>query len=177
MFISKILCLLVLAILPIQLMATGISIGIGKGNANITAVRVSSLSDWQKNWRFSPLWSLTGFWEASLSNWKGNKATHHSNDTITLLAVAPVFTLQYQGLPSRPYLQTGIGASWLSDTEIGRKELSTHFQFEDRAGIGIHLGPQQTWDLNLTAFHYSNGSIQRPNDGVNLVLLNLAYRF
>lgn len=172
---SKILLLFMFFSVGTHVKASGISIGIGKGDEDITAYRISGFQDWQKNLNISSNWLLKGFWEISLSNWNSNNSVHHDNHTITLFALSPVFVIQNTSLSFLPYVQAGIGGAWLSDTEIGRKELSTHFQFEDRIGVGFHLGREHAFNLNFSAFHFSNGSIKQPNEGVNLLLLTLTH--
>lgn len=173
--IFSLLTLMVVAETAIS--AQGVSIGFGQGNEDIAATRFSAIWDWKTQWNLYKQLSVSGYWEASLSRWNGDPSEPNSNDKMTLIAAAPVFVLQYQTHYLTPYIQAGIGASLLSETEIGDRELSTNFQFEDRLGAGIKFGPQQKLDLNLTAFHHSNAGIKRPNNGVNLVLVNLIYRF
>ena len=160
-----------------HLIAAGLSMGMGQGDENITAFRAGRLWDWNKNWALSEKWGLTGFWEGSFSYWEREKGKKKGNDPIMLVAIAPVFVLRYKGEYFDPYFQAGIGASWLSQTEMGHKELSTHFQFEDRVGFGLRLHSPSPWDFCFNFFHFSNGSIERPNNGVNLWVLNALYHF
>lgn len=124
-------------------------------------------------WRIIPLWeSSLGYWDGEVDNRKGG-ASH-----ILALTTGPMFRFQYK-LDAKEkyvgYLELGIGASWLSDTTISGRQLSTHFQFEDKLGLGLRFGEQQQYDIGLRATHYSNGSIKRPNNGVNMLLLNVGY--
>jgi lipid A 3-O-deacylase len=55
--------------------------------------------------------------------------------------------------------------------------MDMHFQFEDRAGIGVRWGEQQAYETIFTAYHYSNASLGKHNSGLNLVMLSFGKRF
>jgi lipid A 3-O-deacylase len=74
------------------------------------------------------------------------------------------------------YGEVGIGLHLLSDDYNNNgRELSTHFQFGDHIGAG-YVFPQGL-EIGLGYQHFSNGSIKKPNDGVNFTVLRLAYPF
>ena len=68
----------------------------------------------------------------------------------------------------------GIGLSLWTDTRMGNRDLSTNFLFEDRIGAGVRIG---NWDLNFRYMHYSNASIKKPNDGIDIFIGSISYRF
>ena len=68
----------------------------------------------------------------------------------------------------------GIGIAFLSDTLIDNKNMSSSFQFEDRISIGI---TRDNIDMYVRYMHYSNGGIKKPNDGINMGLVGINYRF
>jgi lipid A 3-O-deacylase len=113
---------------------------------------------------------LSGYYEASLGCWMGE------DDTIYNAAFSPVF-VYYFGAPTwkvQPYIEAGIGVSAISDTDIGNRNMSTIFQFEDRIGLGVKL---EHVDVSIRYMHYSNGSIAQPNDGIDIFIATLGYRF
>jgi hypothetical protein len=57
-----------------------------------------------------------------------------------------------------------IGVAYLPDTRIGSRRLSTHFQFEDRIGIGVTATRRCAF---LCYAHYSKASIMQPNDRID----------
>ena len=95
---------------------------------------------------------------------------------IYALAFSPVFVLFWnQGEGAfRPYLEAGVGGALLSDTKIAGRDLSTHFQFENRFGAGIR---SDRLDFHIRYMHYSNGSIKQPNHGVDAFVLGLVKSF
>jgi lipid A 3-O-deacylase len=124
-------------------------------------------------------WLVFPIWETSLGYWDGEPHPERGgNDQVTVFTTGPLFRWQYNPKniknPSS-YLEVGIAASWLSDTQIAGRTLSTHFQFEDKIGMGLRFGEQQQYDIGIRAIHYSNGSIKRPNNGVNMLLLSVGY--
>ena len=92
-----------------------------------------------------------------------------------VLGVTPV--LRWQRDDRRGwYIEVGIGLQYLSDRyRANGRQLSTRWQFGDRLGIGYGFGGG--WGLGLEGRHVSNGGLQEPNDGVNLLLARLSYRF
>ena len=89
-------------------------------------------------------------------------------------AVGP-FVAYYFGSDSstvRPYIGGGVAAAYVSESRMGSRDLATHFQFEDRIGLGMESG---RFDAYLCVVHYSNGSIKPPNDGLEAVMLVLAW--
>jgi hypothetical protein len=65
----------------------------------------------------------------------------------------------------------------LSHTQIGDKRLSTAFQFGDHLGFGYRFGARSAFDLGYRYQHLSNGSIKRPNPGINFHQVRLQYHF
>jgi lipid A 3-O-deacylase len=66
------------------------------------------------------------------------------------------------------FLEAGIGGALFVDTRLDSRELSTSFQFEDRIALGL---PWADGELSLALTHYSNGGINRPNDGFETLML------
>jgi lipid A 3-O-deacylase len=113
---------------------------------------------------------LSGYYEASVGYWNRNE------EEVANVAFSPVF-VYYFGAPDwkfQPYLEAGIGASLISETKIGDRNMTTAFQFEDRIGIGMRT---KDIDLSLRYMHYSNGSIALPNAGIDIFIFTVGYRF
>ncbi len=113
---------------------------------------------------------LTGYWEASVNYWD------EPGDEIFAVALSPVFVLFFRGENARyqPYIEGGIGVSLLSDHRIGGRELSTHFQFEDRLGFGVRT---EKWGIHYKYMHYSNGGIDKPNNGIDAHVIGMTFRY
>ena len=84
-----------------------------------------------------------------------------------------VATLTYVTL----YVEAGIGVSLLDDTRFAGKDVSTHFQFEDRFGLVVRFGQRKKHQLALRYFHYSNAGIKKPNPGLDFIALSYMYYF
>jgi lipid A 3-O-deacylase len=76
-----------------------------------------------------------------------------------------------------PYLEFGIGAQYISATEIGTAKKSTHFQFGSIWGLGVKIGQQQRLGMGLRYWHLSNLDIETPNNGVDFYSLNISWRY
>lgn len=164
--------LLVAVVLPssaeAQTLVDDVFVGAGYGGNGGTFVRIGIRNDFEVALFRSDVGHLSGYAEVALLHW--------SNDDERLWGgvLAPVVAYYFgsESRSVRPYIGGGIGVTWLSDTRIGERRLSTHIQFEDRIGIGLASG---RIDAYLAFIHYSNGSIMQPNDGVEELLLTIGW--
>jgi len=115
---------------------------------------------------------VTGFWEGSLSLWTADR-------TILAVALSPVFVYEFtpENRDVVPYAAIGIGVSGISGTRLVGRDLSSHFQFEDRVGFGLRFGRTLAHDVNLRYMHYSNGGMVEPNHGIDIVMLSIGSSF
>ena len=113
---------------------------------------------------------LSGYWEASLNYWNA------SGDDVIAAALSPVFVLSFGEDDGRyhPYIEAGIGVALLSDDTIAGRQLSTSFQFEDRIGFGLR---SDRFDIHYRYMHYSNGGIEKPNNGIDAHIVGVAFSF
>jgi len=147
--------------------AVGFSYGQSKDNIDI--YRLTLIRDFDSRWFESDLGYLSGYWEGSLNYWNGR------GDENFGVALSPVFAYYFKaGSTFKPYLEGGIGLSLWTETEMGPRDLSTNFLFEDRIGAGVRMG---SWDLSFRYMHYSNASIKKPNDGIDIFMGSISYRW
>ncbi|WP_428026209.1 acyloxyacyl hydrolase [Arcobacter sp.] len=151
-----------------NLYINSISIGIGKIKSN-NAQRVSVQKNLKKEIFLSDYLKLKGYFDLALNRFDFNEKNIYE------LSLTPVFKYDLNLSNNfTPYIFGGIGVGYLSSTKADGKVYSTHFQFEDRLGIGIK---KDKIDFQLGFYHISNASIQTPNDGIDMVLLNFMYSF
>ncbi len=156
----------------------GLFISSGDGVRDITPYRFSANWDFGPIWRCDKPWALTFNWETSGAFWHGSHGPNDGNDRLHLVTTGPMFRWQrIENENFQPYLEGGVGLSWLSRSDIGGRELSIHFQFEDKLGIGFRFGKNGRYDIAYRLYHYSNASIERPNSGVNIQMINLGIWF
>ncbi len=148
----------------------GLSFGYGQSNDDIDIYRIGVKKEFSSRWFESGAGYVSGFFELSYNRWDDG------DDEINGLAFTPVFAY-YFGKESdfiRPYISGGIGLALLDDYRIHNRNLSSHYQFEDRIGIGTRIG---IFDVNFSYFHYSNAGLKSPNDGIDIWLFTGAIRF
>ncbi len=156
--------------------ADTLSVELGGGNQTRIA-RISLQSKWDAQWWRSNGTHIGGYWDFSLAQWRGDRFQNvvGQRQNITSVSITPVFRFQNNTLKGF-YVEAGIGAHLLSELYNNNgHRLSTSFQFGDHLGIG-YVFPS-TLDLGLRIQHFSNGSIKQPNDGVNLMVVRVAYQF
>lgn len=159
--------LLLLALLSVPAHAeVGAVIGAGSGDG---ADRYTLGVEWMENWR-----SLGA---GQLAYGVGFDSSYWELDDDDLVQLSLVPTLRYlsgdnQGF--RPFVFLGVGPAWISDTRLGRRQLSSQFQFSSRAGVGMALDQHS---LALEGWHLSNGGIKQPNDGLSSWGVSYRYNF
>jgi len=147
----------------------GFSIGGGGSCHGTEVIRLGVQRSFSQNWLQSDRGYLTGYFEGSGALWQNGREENE------VLAFSPVLSYIFSGTGnSRYFVEGGIGVGYLAEQWIDGRDLSSHFQFEDRIGFGVlHAGHKLTAHL----FHYSNGGIEEPNDGINLFLLSYTFPF
>ena len=155
----------------------GMSVEFGNGDATDMA-RVGAFWNWDKQWFAEGDWLVTGFWEASFGTWRGHSAAGN-NQTVKDVGITPVFRLQQKNPGGfAPYAEAAIGFHLITPTFINAdRKFSTAFQFGDHVGFGMRFGERQQFDLGYRFQHLSNGSIKKPNQGINFNQVRFAYSF
>jgi len=100
------------------------------------------------------------------------------NDTDHNLVVAfsPVLTYSLGKVFEKELLvEFGIGVSLLDDTTFAGKNVSTHYQFEDRLGLIYRLRNGDS--VSLRYLHYSNAGFKKPNPGLDFIALGYSRAF
>lgn len=154
----------------------GASLEVGSGDKT-KMVRVGLQWTWGSKWWQSNGTHIGGYWNATLAQWRGDQFRNVSGarQNITAIGITPAFRFQNDNLKGF-YAEAGIGAHLLSELyDNNDQQLSTRFQFGDHIGIGYVF--DNKLDLGLSIQHFSNGSIKKPNDGVNFAVARLSYQF
>lgn len=152
------------------------SIEFGTGDKT-KMVRFGAQWNWERQWWKSNGTHIGGYWDLTLSRWRGNlyQNVPGARQYITAIGITPVFRFQNDSLKGF-YAEAGIGANYLSELyDNNDQQLSTRFQFGDHLGIGYVF--QNNLDIGLKIQHYSNASIKKPNDGVNFAVIRVSYPF
>jgi len=152
----------------------GIALEAGSGDGTDMA-RIALQWQWAKRWFQSGNWHLGGYWDLGAGYWKRD-VLPGQNGEISEVGITPVFRFQRDGLAG-PYAEIGVGVHFLSKTTIGDKRFSTAFQFGDHVGFGYRFGAKGAFDIGYRLQHLSNGSIKKPNDGINFNQVRLQYHF
>ena len=155
----------------------GISFEAGNGNATDTA-RVGAIFNFDRKWFTEGDWQVSGFWEAMAGRWHGH-SSYGTNQTVTDLGLTPVFRFQQKNPGAfAPYLEGAIGFHLISPDFINaQRRFGSSFQFGDHVGAGVTLGEYHQFDLGYRFQHLSNGSIKKPNQGINLNEIHFIYHF
>jgi lipid A 3-O-deacylase len=145
--------------------------------SKVNMVRAGVQSDWDVRWLASNGRHLSGYWDATVSYWRGDehRGIPGQRQHIGSIGFTPVFRYQRDDKLGW-YAEAGIGLNLLSQTYNNHDDrLSTAFQFGDHVGLGYVM--RNKWELGLKYQHFSNGSIKKPNTGVDFLILKASYRF
>jgi len=154
-------------------LADELSVDYLQGEGDVQGVKLAYRRDSDYLHAYFPQLDLS--FEASINVWEyGNPSRYDSN---FVLAFSPVFRHTfYENLHGEAYGEFGIGVSLLDDTRFAGKDISTHFQFEDRLGLGYRFGQSRQYAVTLRYFHYSNGGLKSPNPGYDYISLSFSKR-
>lgn len=151
---------------------------VGAVGTNPDSVRVARVAAWWDtdwNWMATENRPIHLYWEANASYWHSDPG-ESGNDEVWEVGVTPVLRMP---LPAnsgpQTYIEGGIGAHLISETEIEDIDLSSAFHFGSLIGVGMLLD-QGRLDLGVRLQHLSNAGIVQPNHGIDLLLLRLGRR-
>ncbi|WP_372762227.1 acyloxyacyl hydrolase [Pseudoalteromonas sp.] len=149
----------------------GYAIDLMKGSGNVTGLKLA--------YQYHPhsLQALIGdarfYFESSVNLWQYRHGDNSQSNLV--LAVSPVLQFPAFSISNTPiYVEAGIGISLIDETQFADKNISTHYQFEDRIGLVADFGET---NVALRVIHYSNAGFKSPNPGLDFISLSMARRF
>ncbi|NVK55936.1 MAG: acyloxyacyl hydrolase [Alteromonadaceae bacterium] len=153
---------------------SSISIDYIRGEGAVEGVKLALQYHTEYLRKFSDKLDL--YFESSVNFWEYGSNNVH--DTNFVLALSPVVSYPIGELNGHDvYAEFGIGLSLLDDTQFAGKDVSTHYQFEDRLGVKVKLGDEDENELSLRYFHYSNAGLKKPNPGLDFIAMSFMKRF
>lgn len=121
------------------------------------------------------IWPVTLTMESSVNFWEYGDPNQY--DTNFALSLSPILRFPIGQVSSYPVeLELGVGVTLLDDTRFAGKDISTHYQFEDRVGFSTIFGAQKQYRVGLRYFHYSNVGLKKPNPGLDFIALSFSQR-
>ncbi|WP_017446938.1 acyloxyacyl hydrolase [Gayadomonas joobiniege] len=116
------------------------------------------------------------YFETSINFWRYNDPVETDGNAVIAFSPAILYPLGTV-FNHNVELEFGIGLSLLDDTKFAGKDVSTHYQFEDRIGFVTKFGKDNKQSVSLRYLHYSNGGFKSPNPGLDFISLTYAERF
>ena len=162
------------ACVPVAMAADSISLEAGSGNKTRVA-RVGVQWMWETQWDILDNARLSGYWDLSVAYWRGSRyQDNEASQNLGAVGIMPVFRLTAKESYGA-YAELGIGGPHLLSElyDNNRRQLSTRLQFGSHLGLGYVFSNKL--DAAIRYQHYSNASIKKPNDGVNLFIFRLSY--
>jgi lipid A 3-O-deacylase len=120
---------------------------------------------------------ISGYWEASVSQWSYPSADVRRTAGLVQLGLIPVFRWRPAQGASPWFAEVGIGATLTTVAyQTDRKRFSTRFNFGDHLAVGRSFGLMRAHELSLRFEHFSNAGIKQPNPGESFVQLRYLYK-
>lgn len=146
---------------------------IGQSPTDLHGYRASFLYE-PPNW----MWThVQIFIDTGFGHWWVSNAPRYGS--LNIYSIAPVLRYFFKDYHYFiPYLDLSIGPSYLTKTHIDDHNLGIHYAFQDQVGFGAAFGAERRVTIDVSALHYSNGSMSHMNAGMNIpLMLNMSYRF
>jgi lipid A 3-O-deacylase len=177
-FLGKLICcaITLIGLCSASHAANSASLEFGTGDRT-KLVRVGVQWPWERQWWKSNGTHIGGYWDLTLAQWRCTRLQNQAGKpcSITAIGITPVFRLQKDSLTGI-YGEAGIGLRHLFELYSNNdRQLSTNFQFGSHLGVGYVF--ENNLDLGMKIQHFSNGSIKKPNDGVNFLVVRMSYPF
>ncbi|MCG7533526.1 acyloxyacyl hydrolase [Pseudoalteromonas sp. OOF1S-7] len=166
------LSLLTLVAAPVSAQQHGYAIHYIHGEGSVDGIKLA--------YQYHPKLELPAAWrhfdvhfESSINFWRYGDENRHDGNFV--LAVSPVIRYPFTTLNGHPIaLEFGIGLALLDDTQFAGKNVSTHYQFEDRLGLVYQL---DNANIAIRYMHYSNAGFKSPNPGLDFLSLSYSAYF
>jgi len=142
--------------------------------SSVKLFRLGGQWDWNKQWFKNGDWFLGGYFDASAAYLYSNGDSDGDNRSIGVFSFEPMFRYQRlsrEAYSFNPFIEGGVGPALITSTRFADKSLSTAYQFDDRIGAGARFGEKQQYEIAFHYQHYSNASIKRPNQGIDIKLV------
>ncbi|WP_168735227.1 acyloxyacyl hydrolase [Pseudothauera rhizosphaerae] len=145
---------------------------VGGGGYQRTGLGLRLGSVWENDWGG---WHLSLRPEFELSRFSYDGSRGRPDDRLTQGGAIGLLRAYRGNGGTRPYGEVGLGVAMFSGDRLGSKDISTHFQFSQHLGAGLEFSGR--WNLGLQYSHYSNGDIEKPNDGMDVYQVLFGVRF
>lgn len=152
------------------------------GSAQALGLRVGHHGSYRSATVFwqSPVW-----WSHNFSNGAGRldllgevTATYwdaRHGDPSSMWQAGTAALLRWWPSETPVFLEAGFGPTLISKTRFAGYGLSTALQFGSHVGVGYVFNKRH--QVSLRGSHFSNARIKRPNNGLNVVQVDYAFRF
>jgi len=163
-----------------SLMLTMVSNPLGADEVSGSLMSGPDVAGFKMAFRWHPEETITHFGNVRLNhyylvgyNYWQSLDVDGQEGVVNALELIPVFRFNWGEKGLLSFIETSVGVSVLSRTELNERQFSTNFQFSNSLAVGGYFSQKTSWSLQLQ--HYSNNSIKLPNNGINFYNLNIAY--
>ncbi len=112
--------------------------------------------------------------ETAVSLWDDAK---RSGGGVYTAHIGPTWSYRPTWLGDCGFFELGTSVAYVSEHELIDRDLGSRGHFTSHATVGWHLGAARRWHAGLRVRHTSNAGLGSPNPGLDIVMLELGYRW
>lgn len=141
-------------------------------------LNLSGRWDWGVHWLPSSPIQITGYWQAGVGYWHASPGDTGNPNHTTIISASPVVQFwvgEYSLARNALFFELGVGPAYSTETAVGKRNLASHWHFEDKFGAGLNIAGDRPFQIIYRYNHYSNASIVMPNQGLDLHTLTFVF--
>lgn len=159
-----------------QSMAAFATLGAGDNSTRMLSAGVTV--PWTRWTLWTPGPGTSWHGEFFVSDWNAPHVDGGGRRNYVQLGAVGVWRHRWGEGSSPWFVEAGLGVTVMNRLyRTPQHSFSTTFQFVETLGIGRSFGENGQHEVSLQLQHYSNGSIKKPNPGINFARVRYSYRF
>ncbi|MFC3912666.1 acyloxyacyl hydrolase [Pseudaeromonas sharmana] len=147
----------------------GLTLGWGHGSDGVEAVQGTFTTPLQPAWLLEQLPLPAMRLQFSAADWQWQQ------ENLLAIGIAPVaqwnshWHSEWQG-----FIELGMGLTYLSRRDLGPRAFGNHLQWQGQVATGLRF---HAWSCALRGLLYDNLGLDSPNDGLQLLSVELGYHW
>jgi len=97
---------------------------------------------------------------------------HAPEDIGAILSIGPIWRFDLG--ESRYFAEFGLAPTVVSLRKFGESDIGGHFHFTSLLSVGTAFGSRRNWTLALQVSHTSNGGLDKPNPGLDMIGISVS---
>jgi lipid A 3-O-deacylase len=154
---------------------TVVSVGAAAGRSGVLKRADIAVSlPWRYGGRFGAFdWAAR--FDADVAYWHARSESDQTSHLLDFAIIPTIRLSPSRALAARPYVELGLGAHYLTEHDLGARQLGSSIQFSESVTLGVEFGRRKEFGLALMAMHESNAGLSSHNAGLTVWGVRFAY--